>query len=162
MFNIDVDGRAREGAVKGVLERRGWVCGVVFDPVFVRSAFSGGSGVSEQGSQWGAQSTAGAGAGSVVALESQRGSWGGTSMSTLTANGAYDSEQVAGRRAQSSIRSTTTDLPGGGGSGRISLAFDFMMQAEPGLSPLAAAAGGGGGATVKYGPIVVPGVEYGR
>jgi len=78
-------------------------------------------------------------------------------MSTLTANGANDSEH--GRRAQNSIRSTTTDIPSSG-SGRISLAFDFMMQAEPGLSPLAAA--GGGGATVKYGPIVVPGVEYGR
>jgi len=45
----------------------------------------------------------------------------------------------------------------GEGGGRISLAFDFMVQTELGAAPM-----GGGGATVKYGPIVVPSCDYGR
>jgi len=166
VFSVDVDGRLREGgnsALKGVLGRRGWVCGVAFDPVFVRDAFGGAAGDVNSafagGSQWAA--SAGAGSVSVGEMESGRVSWGGTSMSTLTANG---SELHTGR-VQSSIRSTTGLGSALGGAdtagGRISLAFDFMMQAEPGLSSLTGAAAGGGG-TVKYGPIVVPAVEYGR
>jgi len=143
------------------------VCGVAFDPVFVRDACGGAAGDVNSsfagGSQWGASASASAGSVSVGEIESQRVSWGGTSMSTLTANGG----ELHTGRVQSSIRSTTGPGSALGGAdtagGRISLAFDFMMQAEPGLSSLAgAAAGGGGGGTVKYGPIVVPAVEYGR
>lgn len=58
---------------------------------------------------------------------------------------AYDPEVVQGVFG----RVVTPGL----GSGRLSLAADFMVQGE--------GAGGGAGA-VKYGPVVVPSLEYGR
>ena len=41
-----------------------------------------------------------------------------------------------------------------GGSGRLSLAADFMVQGDVG--------GVYGGMPMKYGPVVVPSLEYGR
>lgn len=40
---------------------------------------------------------------------------------------------------------------GGGGKGRLSLAADFMVQGE-----------GAYGQPLKYGPVIVPSLEYGR
>lgn len=54
---------------------------------------------------------------------------------------AYDPEQVQGTFGR-------TDMAGGA---KLSLAADFMIQGE-----------GPYGAVVKYGPVVVPGLEYGR
>jgi hypothetical protein len=55
---------------------------------------------------------------------------------------AYDPEVVQGTFGQTTM---------GSGSGRLSLAADFMCQGE-------AAYGG----VVKFGPVVVPGLEFGR
>lgn len=55
---------------------------------------------------------------------------------------AYDPEVVVGMYG-------TTDM--GRGSGRLSLAADFMVQGE-----------GGYGGVNKYGPVVVPCLEFGR
>lgn len=55
---------------------------------------------------------------------------------------AYDPEVVVGMYG-------TTDM--GRGSGRLSLAADFMVQGE-----------GGYGGVSKYGPVVVPCLEFGR
>ena len=64
---------------------------------------------------------------------------------------AYDPEVVQG-----TFGSTTPGGPDGkgGGSGRLSLAADFMVQGD--------LAGGFGGVPLKYGPVIVPGLEYGR
>lgn len=40
---------------------------------------------------------------------------------------------------------------GGGGQGRLSLAADFMVQND-----------GGYGQPMKYGPVIIPSLEYGR
>ena len=40
---------------------------------------------------------------------------------------------------------------GGGGAGRLSLAADFMVQGD-----------GGFGQPMKYGPVIIPSLEYGR
>lgn len=55
---------------------------------------------------------------------------------------AYDPEVVQGTYGR-------TDM--GRGSGRLSLAADFMVQGE-----------GGYGGVNKYGPVVVPSLEFGR
>ncbi len=55
---------------------------------------------------------------------------------------AYDPEVVQGTFGR-------TDMAGG--SGRLSLAADFMVQGE-----------GAYGNVVKFGPVVVPSLEYGR
>jgi PhoD related phosphatase len=57
---------------------------------------------------------------------------------------AYDPEQVLGTFGR-------TDMHGQGKAAKLSLAADFMVQGE-----------GAYGAVVKYGPVVVPGLEYGR
>jgi len=67
---------------------------------------------------------------------------------------AYDPEVVQGAFGQAIV--------GGGsgwggeqkqrGSGRLSLAADFMVQGD----------GGGFGQAMKYGPVIVPSLEYGR
>lgn len=162
VFAVDVDGRPREGGsgMKGVLARRGWVCGVAFDPDFVRGAFGTTTTTEAAHSQSGTSQWSGAASQTVLSSHSavgsgpetpgDRGSWGGTSMSTLTANGLNSDVRTATGPGSVVSRADA-------GGGRISLAFDFMMQTEPGLSPLA-----GVGGTVKYGPVVVPAVEYGR
>lgn len=60
---------------------------------------------------------------------------------------AYDPEVVQGTFG------TVTPGFGGGakGSGRLSLAADFMVQNEGTYS-----------APVKYGPVIIPSLEYGR
>ncbi|KKY29014.1 putative ww domain protein [Phaeomoniella chlamydospora] len=64
---------------------------------------------------------------------------------------AYDPEVVNGTFG-------TTDMHGQGqGKGRLSLAADFMVQTDNG-----AAAHGGYGGVAKYGPVVIPFLEYGR
>lgn len=55
---------------------------------------------------------------------------------------AFDPEVVQGTFG-------ATDMSGGGG--RLSLAADFMVQGE-----------GAYGNVVKYGPVIIPGLEYGR
>lgn len=52
----------------------------------------------------------------------------------------YDPEVVAGAGGQ-----------GGVGGGRLSLAADFLVQNE-----------GAWGQPMKYGPVIVPSLEYGR
>jgi hypothetical protein len=61
---------------------------------------------------------------------------------------AYDPEVVQG-----TFGTAVGGGPGtpGGGSGRLSLAADFMCQGD-----------GAYGGVVKFGPVVVPGLEYGR
>ncbi|KAI7664491.1 hypothetical protein KC322_g16956, partial [Hortaea werneckii] len=63
---------------------------------------------------------------------------------------AYDPELVQGAFG------TVTPNPAQvrGGSGRLSLAADFMVQGDVG--------GVYGGMPMKYGPVVVPSLEYGR
>lgn len=68
----------------------------------------------------------------------------------------------------------TNGAGGGAGAGRLSLAVDFMVQGEVGgqfaaatsassaTGPSAAAAGQVGGVVNKYGPVVVPSLEFGR
>jgi len=56
---------------------------------------------------------------------------------------SYDPEVVQGTYGR-------TDM--GLGGGRLSLAVDFMVQGE----------GGYGGGVSKYGPVVVPSLEFGR
>jgi hypothetical protein len=141
VFTVDVDGRPREGReLKRLMGRRGWVSCVGFDPVFVRGAFSEAA---SQGSTWsGSQvSTPMQKMMELQSGPSSRMSWCGSSVATLTPNRSG----VAG-----SVQGSTVEGPG-----RISLAFDFMIQAEGGVGGI-----NGGSATVKYGPIVVPGVEY--
>lgn len=41
--------------------------------------------------------------------------------------------------------------PGGQGQGKLSLAIDFMVQGD-----------GGYGGAVKYGPVIIPSLEFGR
>ena len=156
VFTADVDGRPRDGReTKRLLGRRGWLACVAFDPVYVRGAFSeqaesqyGSGGGSQAGTpRWPPGPVASVAAaqsygGGSASGSSNRHSWGGSSQATLTPSRAAGMSSVAGIVE---------------GGGRISLAFDFMVQTEPGVSPL-----GGGGATVKYGPIVVPSCDYGR
>lgn len=63
---------------------------------------------------------------------------------------AYDPEVVQGTFGR-------TDM--GVGTGRLSLAVDFMVQGEVGGG---AYGGGVGGGVSKYGPVVVPSLEFGR
>lgn len=63
---------------------------------------------------------------------------------------AYDPEVVQGTFGR-------TDM--GIGGGRLSLAVDFMVQGEVGGG---AYGGGVGGGVSKYGPVVVPSLEFGR
>jgi PhoD related phosphatase len=58
---------------------------------------------------------------------------------------AYDPEVVQGQFGR-------TDMSGVN-QGRLSLAVDFMVQGD---------AGGYGGGVVKFGPVVVPSLEFGR
>lgn len=57
---------------------------------------------------------------------------------------AFDPEVVQGTFGQ-------TVVGGGHGSGRLSLAVDFLVQND-----------GGFGVPMKYGPVVIPHLEYGR
>ena len=57
---------------------------------------------------------------------------------------AYDPEVVNGTFGR-------TDMQGGGKAGKLSLAADFLVQGE-----------GAYGNVVKFGPVVVPSLEYGR
>jgi len=158
VFHTDVDGRPRDGReTKRLLGRRGWLACVAFDPVYVRGAF-GEQAESQHGSGNGGGSQASAPrwppgpVASVAAAQSYGGgsassngnrqSWGESSQATLTPS----------RAAGMSMGAV------GEGGGRISLAFDFMVQTELGVSSM----GGGNSATVKYGPIVVPSCDYGR
>jgi len=62
---------------------------------------------------------------------------------------AFDPEVVKGAFGQTAVDRD------GKGPGRLSLAVDFMVQGDGmGL--------GGQGATVKYGPLIIPSLEYGR
>jgi hypothetical protein len=139
VFALDVDGRPREGReLKRLMGRRGWISCVGFDPIFVQGAFS--EAASQAGSQWsGSQMSTPMQKVMDQSGPSSRMSWGGSSVATLTPSRMGSASAVAE------------------GPGRISLAFDFMIQAEIGVGGV-----NGASATVKYGPIVVPGVEYGR
>lgn len=70
---------------------------------------------------------------------------------------AYDPEVVQGQFGR-------TDMSGAGAKqgGRLSLAVDFMVQGDGGAGGGGAYAGGIGGGVVKYGPVVVPSLEFGR
>lgn len=59
----------------------------------------------------------------------------------------YDPEIVNGTFGQA--------VPGHG-SGKLSLAVDFMVQGDVG------GGFGGAGLPVKYGPVIIPSLEYGR
>lgn len=56
---------------------------------------------------------------------------------------AFDPDAVNGAFGQ--------NTPGGGGSGKLSLAVDFMVQGE-----------GVYAGAMKYGPVVIPSLEYGK
>lgn len=62
---------------------------------------------------------------------------------------AYDPEIVQGTFGR-------TDM--GLGGSRLSLAVDFMVQGEVG----GGGGGYGGGGVSKYGPVIVPSLEFGR
>lgn len=59
---------------------------------------------------------------------------------------AYDPEVVTGSFGQTSMHCT--------GTGKLSLAVDFMVQTD--------ASGMGASGVTKYGPVIVPSLEYGR
>ena len=59
---------------------------------------------------------------------------------------AYDPEVVTGTFGQTNMH--------GAGTGKLSLAVDFMVQTD--------AAGIGAAGVSKYGPVIVPSLEYGR
>ena len=59
---------------------------------------------------------------------------------------AYDPEVVQG-----AFGTTMASSGGGGEPGRLSLAADFMVQNE-----------GAFGQPMKYGPVIIPSLEYGR
>lgn len=59
---------------------------------------------------------------------------------------AYDPEVVTGTFGQTNMHGTAT--------GKLSLAVDFMVQTD--------AAGMGAVGVTKYGPVIVPSLEYGR
>ena len=65
---------------------------------------------------------------------------------------AYDPEAVQGVYGQ------TTTKP----AGRLSLAVDFMVQSENAATMVTAAGPVQGGAVSKYGPVIVPSLEFGR
>lgn len=67
---------------------------------------------------------------------------------------AYDPEVVQGQFGR-------TDMSGAKGGGRLSLAVDFMVQADAAASAGVGAYAGVGG-VVKFGPVVVPSLEFGR
>lgn len=59
---------------------------------------------------------------------------------------AYDPEVVTGSFGRTDMHGT--------GAGRLSLAVDFMVQTTE--------SGMGAGGVSKYGPVIVPSLEYGR
>lgn len=68
----------------------------------------------------------------------------------------YDPEVVQGTFGN-------TDMHGVKGGGRLSLAVDFMVQGETvGQYGAQGAASGPGAMVNKYGPVVVPSLEFGR
>ena len=78
---------------------------------------------------------------------------------------AYDPEQVQGTFGNT----TPHPMAGGGGAnteragfGKLSLAADFMVQAAESSAAVPGGGGGGIGGVIKYGPVVVPCLEYGR
>lgn len=90
---------------------------------------------------------------------------------------AYDPEVVTGAFGGGSQVGST--IAGGtnkesDGTGRLSLAVDFMIQSDPapgaagggGGAPTLSGLGGGGAAGMpavgKYGPVIVPSLEFGR
>jgi hypothetical protein len=83
---------------------------------------------------------------------------------------AYDPETVNNHFGRPDLAGPATD---GKQGGRLSLAVDFMVQAEGaggamaaavGAGPGSAGSGGGtgGGGVVKFGPVVVPSLEFGK
>lgn len=60
---------------------------------------------------------------------------------------AFDPEVVQGAFGQTSA----TQMGQPTGQGKLSLAIDFMVQGD-----------GGYGGAVKYGPVIVPSLEFGR
>ncbi|ERF75072.1 hypothetical protein EPUS_04854 [Endocarpon pusillum Z07020] len=67
---------------------------------------------------------------------------------------AYDPEVVQGQFGR-------TDMSGAKAGGRLSLAVDFMVQADAAAGAGVGAYAGVGG-VVKFGPVVVPSLEFGR
>lgn len=73
---------------------------------------------------------------------------------------AYDPEVVSGAFGNN------PDMNGRGG-GRLSLAADFMVQGDSVAGPVGGPGGIGqapfaGGGVVKYGPVIVPCLDFGR
>jgi PhoD related phosphatase len=66
---------------------------------------------------------------------------------------AYDPEAVQGQFGR-------TDMSGSN-TGKLSLAVDFMVQGDIGAASGVGGYGVGGG-VVKFGPVVVPSLEFGR
>jgi len=62
---------------------------------------------------------------------------------------AYDPEVVQG--SFGTVAGGGNGGGRGGGGGRLSLAADFMVQGD-----------GGFGQPMKYGPVIIPSLEYGR
>ena len=95
---------------------------------------------------------------------------------------AYDPEVVTGAfggggsQVGSTTGNSTNKTEPDGGQGRLSLAVDFMIQSDPapgaaggGGAPTLSGLGGGGlgaagvmPAVGKYGPVIVPSLEFGR
>jgi len=59
---------------------------------------------------------------------------------------AYDPEAIAGTQYAASVHSGSQ-----GGLAKLSLAVDFVVQGDSGFSP-----------PTKYGPVIIPSLEFGR
>ena len=67
---------------------------------------------------------------------------------------AYDPEVMQGSYGQVS--------PSGKGAGRLSLAVDFMVQSDAAAGAVSTTGPVATAGTSKYGPVVVPSLEFGR
>ncbi|KAL4868763.1 hypothetical protein BDV12DRAFT_92415 [Aspergillus spectabilis] len=64
---------------------------------------------------------------------------------------AYDPDSIGGSQMSMAMYGQQGGLPQPGGSGKLNLAADFMVQGD-----------GSFGQVVKYGPVIVPSLEHGK
>lgn len=64
---------------------------------------------------------------------------------------AYDPEIVNGGFGRTNMSGHGANVNGEAGSGKLSLAADFLVQGD-----------GAYGGVIKYGPVVIPSLEFGR
>lgn len=165
VFAQDVGGANREGALRRLMGRRNYISIVAFDAEAVREGFQ-------------SLSMAGSAAGSIGGSVNDAGSVRSNFSGVGPGQGpAYEYQQAAAAgNGQMSVYGGSQVGSAYGGRpapGRLSLAIDFMVQSDAPVGGYDGHGHGGGGgfgnlghgqtpATLKYGPIVVPPVEYGR